>query len=67
MNTHRTRKKDALRVHEMVVNLGKIVLVTLFFDSEKRPVIEASFILPADSYQERMKTVESVIGAIRLL
>jgi len=58
-------KKDALRVHQIVVNLGKIVLVTLFLDSEKRPVIEANFILPADSYQEKMKSVESVIGAIQ--
>lgn len=57
-------KKDVFRVHQIVVNLGKIVLVRLFFDTEKRPAFEASFIFPAESYQERMKTVESVVGSI---
>jgi hypothetical protein len=58
-------KRGPFRVHQIVVNLGKIILMSLYLDSEKGPSIEASFIIPASSYQGQLKIAESVIGSIQ--
>jgi hypothetical protein len=58
-------KKDSFSAHQIVLNLGKVVLVRLFFDAKKSIPFEVSFIFPSDTYSEQMKKVESVIGSIK--
>jgi hypothetical protein len=58
-------KKDSFRVHQIIMNLGKVVLVRLFFDSNKSVPFEVSFVFPSETYSEQMKKVESVIGSIK--
>ncbi|HAJ78609.1 MAG TPA: hypothetical protein DCO75_02460 [Fibrobacteres bacterium] len=58
--------KYPFRVHQIIVGMGKLTFLRMFFDSKKCVPFEVDFIIPTDSYSEQMKIVESVIGSISL-
>lgn len=59
--------KNEFIVHQIILNLGALVVVSLFFDATSYPPFETRFILPFNGYSEEMKKVESVVGSISLL
>ena len=59
--------KNDFVVHQIIVNTGAVVIVSLFFNATSCPPFETRFLLPFNRYSEEMKKVESVIGSIALL
>jgi len=58
--------KKPFLVHQIIANMGKMVLVSLFFNNEDCHPFGVHFLLPYATFSEQMKIVESVAGSIKV-
>lgn len=62
-----TFRKDAFRVHQLIVVATDFVLIKLICDALKSPVFEVDYVVPSDVYQRELRAIESSIGSLSLI
>ncbi len=62
-----TFRKDAFRVHQLIVVATDFVLIKLICDAPKSPVFEVDYVVPRDVYKQELRAIESSIGSLSLI
>ena len=62
-----TFRKDAFRVHQLMVVASNFVLIKLICDAPEPPVFEVDYVVPSDVYQQELRAIESSIGSLNLI
>ena len=62
-----TFRKDAFRVHQLMVVATDFVLIKLICDALESPVFEVDYVVPSDVYQQELRAIESSIGSLNLI
>lgn len=59
-------KKDFI-VNQVIINMGKMVIVSFFFSDNQNKFFSMKFLIPFETFSEKMKIIESVIGSIKVV
>ena len=62
-----TFRKDAFRVHQLMVVVSDYVLIKLICDAPESLVFEVAYFVPSDVYQQELRSIESSIGSLSLI
>lgn len=62
-----TFRKDAFRVHQLMVVATDFVLIKLICDSIESPVFGVDYVVTSDVYQQELRAIESSIGSLNLI
>jgi len=56
--------KDDFRVHQLMVNSSKSVIIKMLLDAPEVPVFEVDYVVPRQVYARELRAIESSIGSI---
>ena len=60
-------RKDAFRIHQLMVIADDFVLIKLICDAPKTLIFEVDYRVPRDVYKTELQAIESSIGSINLI
>lgn len=60
-------RKDAFRVHQLMVVASNFVLIKLICDAPESLVFAVDYVVPIDVYQQQLRSIESSIGSLNLI
>lgn len=60
-------KKDAFRIHQLMVITSEFILIKLICDSPETLVFEVDYRVPIEVYKSELSGIESSIGSIALI
>ena len=62
-----TFRKDAFRMHQLMVVAADFVLIKFICETPESPVFEIDYVVPSEVYQQELRAIESSIGSLSVI
>lgn len=62
-----TFRKDAFRIHQLMVSTPDFVLIKLICDAPETLIFEVDYVVPTSVYAAELRAIESSIGSIHVI